>query len=114
MVDLRGWLKQVQEIGELKTVCKANPLLEIGTLTEINNYQRGPALLFKDIPGYSSSYQLISSALVTSSRLGMTLGIKEEKISGELELFHMQNENKSNLGVAGKADVNFLWVDLLI
>ena len=77
MVDLRGWLKQVQEIGELKTVCKANPLLEIGTLTEINNYQRGPALLFKDIQGYSSSYQLISSALVTSSRLGITLGLNQ-------------------------------------
>ncbi len=57
MADLREWLAKVEEIGELKTIHEADPELEIGTLTEINDGKRGPALLFEKIkrPGFTGS-----------------------------------------------------------
>ena len=40
------------------------------------------------------------------------IGYEVEKISGEVELFHLQNEENSNLGVRGKADIDFSWIDI--
>jgi hypothetical protein len=42
----------------------------------------------------------------------LVLGYKNKKIEGKLELFHTQNEEKSNLGVRGKADINLPWLDV--
>ena len=42
----------------------------------------------------------------------LALGYKNKKIEGKLELFHVQHEEKSNLGVKGKADINLSWLDV--
>jgi len=42
----------------------------------------------------------------------LALGYKNKKIEGKLELFHIQHEEKSNLGVRGKADINLSWLDV--
>ncbi|HJM83638.1 MAG TPA: hypothetical protein QGI69_00015 [Candidatus Marinimicrobia bacterium] len=42
----------------------------------------------------------------------LIIGYEDERIKGEAELFHMQNEEKSNLGAIGKADINFSWIDI--
>lgn len=42
----------------------------------------------------------------------LVLGYKNKKIEGKLELFHTQNEEKSKLGVRGKADINLPWLDV--
>ena len=42
----------------------------------------------------------------------LIIGYEDERIKGEAELFHMQNEGKSNLGAIGKADINFSWIDI--
>ena len=42
----------------------------------------------------------------------LALGYKNKKIEGKLELFHTQNEEKSNLGAIGKTDINFSWIDI--
>jgi UbiD family decarboxylase len=73
--DLRAWLAAVEEIGELRTVEAADAELEIGALTEINDEQRGKALLFDRIQGYPAGHRLLASALITSSRMGLTLGV---------------------------------------
>jgi UbiD family decarboxylase len=76
MADLREWLVAVEELGELRTVDAADPELEIGALTEINDEKRGPALLFDRIPGHPAGHRLLSSALITSSRLGLAMGVQ--------------------------------------
>ena len=42
----------------------------------------------------------------------LAFGYKNKKIEGKLELFHIQHEEKSNLGVRGKADINLSWLDV--
>ncbi len=88
MADLREWLAKVQKIGELKTIHEADPELEIGTLTEINDGKKGPALLFEKIKGYPKGHRLLSSALITSSRMGIALGLAQtdstEKLLNQL------------------------------
>ena len=42
----------------------------------------------------------------------LIFGYQDNEIRGEVELFHMQNEKKSNLGAIGKADINLPWVDI--
>jgi UbiD family decarboxylase len=51
--DLREFLNQLREAGELEDVHGADPHLEIGTLTELMEEQHGPALLFDEIKGYA-------------------------------------------------------------
>ena len=89
MADLREWLARVEKIGELKTINEADPELEIGALTEINDGKRGPALLFESIKGCPQGHRLLSSALITSSRLGLALGVEPaqtiERLLSQLE-----------------------------
>jgi UbiD family decarboxylase len=84
MPDLREWLSRVDEVGELKTIHEADPEVEIGTLTEINDSNRGPALLFERIKGYPQGHRLLSSALITSSRLGIALGVEGADTTAKL------------------------------
>ena len=42
----------------------------------------------------------------------LALGYKNKKIEGKLELFHIQHEEKSNLGLRGKAIINLSWLDV--
>jgi 3-polyprenyl-4-hydroxybenzoate decarboxylase len=47
--DLRLFMGELEELGELRRVNGADWNLEIGALTEIGAEQNGPALLFDDI-----------------------------------------------------------------
>ena len=76
MPDLREWLNRVDRLHELRTIRDADPELEIGALCEINAEKRGPALLFDEIKGYEKGYRLLTSALITPSRMGLALGIE--------------------------------------
>lgn len=42
----------------------------------------------------------------------LIIGYEDEKIKSAVELFHRQNEEKSSLGVIGKTDINFSWIDI--
>jgi len=51
--DLREFLASVDEIGELKRVRGADPLTDIGPITEIVAWSpEHPMVLFEDIPGF--------------------------------------------------------------
>lgn len=84
MLDLREWLSKVDQIGELKALRNADPELEIGTLSEINARNRGSALLFDEMKGYQKGFRLLTSALLTSKRLGITLGVNSANTVQEL------------------------------
>ncbi len=42
----------------------------------------------------------------------LALGYKNKKIESEVELFHIQQEEKSSLGLKGKANINLSWLDV--
>ncbi|MDP2644424.1 MAG: UbiD family decarboxylase, partial [Desulfobacterales bacterium] len=80
--DLRDWIKQVDEFGELARIDGADWDLEIGALTEISRNLKGreavPALLFDSIPGYPAGYRVITSLLFSTRRVALTAGIAPE------------------------------------
>ena len=50
-LDLRTWLDEMRELGELVDIPGADRDLEIGAITDLNAKNHGPALLFDEIPG---------------------------------------------------------------
>ncbi|MDR7481134.1 MAG: UbiD family decarboxylase [Armatimonadota bacterium] len=77
--DLRGWLRDVEALGELTTVRGAHWDLEIGTITELVMNRHGPALLFDNIPGYPSGHRVVTNALGGPRRLALTLGLPVDR-----------------------------------
>lgn len=93
--DLRGWTAQVEELGELKVVRKADWDVEIGVITEIVMNNHGPALLFDEIAGYPAGYRIVANALGGPRRLAMTLGLPTDR---DLKtLLHLWQEKKRGL-----------------
>ena len=70
--DLRAWLDRVEALGELKRVSGAHWNLELGCITEVNNRQRGPCLVFDDIVDYPG-FRLVTGATGSPARLAATL-----------------------------------------
>jgi len=74
--DLRGWLQEVEKIGQLQCVSGAHWKFEIGGISEAN-YQRHkqPALLFDHVPDYPVSSRIITGTNRTSQRMAISLRI---------------------------------------
>ena len=77
MEDLRSWLREVEDLGQLKRVSGADPNLEIGIMTEINGQRRGSVLLFDDIPGFPRGFRILTGSILNAQRLGLTLGYRD-------------------------------------
>lgn len=93
--DLRAWMTQVEELGELKTLQRADWDVEIGVITEIAMNRHGPALLFDNIAGYPPGYRILANALGGPKRLAYTLGLPTDR--GIKELLALWQEKKRNL-----------------
>lgn len=90
--DLRQWLAQVEELGELVRVRDAvDPNEEMGALTYMVGKRPGsPALLFeqpKGFPGHRSLWNLLGNS---TRRIAITLG--EDPISSRKQLIHATRE----------------------
>jgi UbiD family decarboxylase len=72
-LDLRIWLDEIRELGELVELPGVSAELEIGALTDLNAKNRGPALLFTDIPGYEGQGRVLSCSLSRGARLASAL-----------------------------------------
>ncbi len=72
---LRTFLRQCEDIGELKTIKGAHWDLEIGAITETvaELEARPPALLFDDVVGYPSGFRVLSLAVVSDKRTALAL-----------------------------------------
>lgn len=72
--DLRGWLRQAEEMGEVVRIEGAHWDQEIGAVTELLHYQeQTPAVLFEAIQGYPRGYRVLTHALGSTLRLALTL-----------------------------------------
>ncbi|MDO8692435.1 MAG: UbiD family decarboxylase, partial [Dehalococcoidia bacterium] len=78
--DVRGWIEEVEKMGQMKHIEGADWDLEIGALIEIvcrENPSR-PALLFDNIKGYPQGYRVVAGLLNTIPRLAMTTGLRPD------------------------------------
>lgn len=73
--DLREWMSQVDQLGELKRIDGAHWDVEIGAITELGHHrgEHSHALLFDHITGYPPGYRVLSNTLNTVKRIAMTL-----------------------------------------
>lgn len=79
--DLRGWIDQVEKMGELLKVSGAHWDAEMGSITQmLTEKSRGnaPALLFDDIPGYPRGYRTLYGHFSSVKRVALTLGLPLE------------------------------------
>jgi UbiD family decarboxylase len=78
---LRGWLDQVDRMGELARVAGAEWDVEMGAITHmLTEKSRGeaPAILFDDVPGYPKGYRTLYGQLSSTRRIALTLGLPLE------------------------------------
>lgn len=78
--DLRGFLRELEELDQLKRVDGADWNLEIGTIVELMAERKGPALMFGAIKGYPKEYRIASNFLRTPLMLKIALGL-DRKLS---------------------------------
>jgi UbiD family decarboxylase len=74
-LDLRTWLDEMRELGELVDIPGADRDLEIGAITDLNAKNHGPALLFDEIPGFEGQGRVLSCSLSRAARLASVLGL---------------------------------------
>lgn len=76
--DLREWLQQVEQMGELRVVKGADWDLEIGAVTDMvaKNARGNWALVFDEIKEYPVGYRVLTGILSSPRRLALTVGLE--------------------------------------
>ena len=84
--DLREWITQVNELGELKTVEGADWDLEIGAIIEMarKESQIAPCLLFDSIKGFAKGLRLVAGQLNSIKRVALTCGMPTDMATMDL------------------------------
>jgi len=73
-LDLRSWLDEIRELGELKEVRGADWNLELGAISELNvKKDLPPALLFDEIAGYPKGFRVLTCSTSSPARLSSIL-----------------------------------------
>jgi 4-hydroxy-3-polyprenylbenzoate decarboxylase len=74
--DLRGFIKQVDELGALRRINGADQKYELGGITEVAaGTPECPALLFDRIKGFPPGFRVFTNATTTPQRAALALGI---------------------------------------
>ena len=75
--DLRTWLGQVEEIGQLERISGAHWDLEVGALNEIicERLPAPPALLFENVAGHQGEGRVLANMMETMERTALTLNL---------------------------------------
>lgn len=74
--DLRGFIKQVDELGALRRIDGVDPKFELGGITEVAaGTAECPAMLFDRIKGHAPGYRVFTNATTTPQRAALALGI---------------------------------------
>ena len=79
-LDLRAWLDEARQLGELRDVRGADWNLELGAISEVNvRKESPPALLFDDIAGYPAGFRVLTCSTSSPARLSSLLRIGVER-----------------------------------
>src|ERR1044071_9320873 len=74
--DLREFIEQVEDLGALRRVEGADPLYEVGGITEVAaGSAECPALLFDALKGFPRGVRIFTNATVSAQRAALALGI---------------------------------------
>src|SRR4029078_7185476 len=74
--DLRGFIKQVDELGALRRIDGADPRFELGGITEVAaGTPDCPALLFDRIKGFPKGPRVFTNATTKPQRAALALGM---------------------------------------
>ncbi len=84
--DLREWLVQVNEIGELKRATGIDLREDVGRIAEISaSTEEAPALLLDEFEGYEKGYRILLNPFGTLRRIALSFGFPS-KIADRTEL----------------------------
>ena len=75
---LRGWLEEVEKMGELLKVDGASWDAEMGAITHMLTEKSGGtarAVLFDNVPGYPKGFRTLYGQLSSIQRVALTLGL---------------------------------------
>jgi len=73
---LRGFLEEVDRLGQLRHVHGANAEEEIGGATDVLQHSKsGPAVVFDQVPGYDPSFRVGVNLFGSTDRIALTLGL---------------------------------------
>lgn len=73
--DLREWIEQVRQFGELREINGAHWDQEIGAINDLVYKKKGPAVLLDEITDYPKGYRVIINCTNSPRRLAYTIGL---------------------------------------
>jgi len=75
--DLRDFIAKCEEKDELRRIkVEVDWNLELSHIAKLNEFKKGPALLFENVKGYDTP--VLSSAVCTERRLAIALGLPDD------------------------------------
>src|SRR5690348_8657058 len=75
---LRGFLEEVDRLGQLRFVHGANAEEEIGAATDVLQHSKGgPAAMFDQVPGYDPDFRVAVNLFGSTDRIALTLGVPQ-------------------------------------
>ncbi len=103
--DLRAWLKQMNENGELLTIKGASREDEIGGIVDVAMRKMGrPAVLFEDIPGYQKGFRVVANLFTSVKRIALSLGMPPD--TTEVDLVRFWRDYMKNAPTIPPQEVN--------
>ncbi|MGH7767245.1 MAG: UbiD family decarboxylase, partial [Candidatus Binatia bacterium] len=75
VTDMRGFIRCLEEMGEIKTLAGVDLRLEVGALTERAAEKEGPALLFGGFENYPPGFRIVSNVFRTCRRTAPAMGL---------------------------------------
>lgn len=103
--DLRDWIKELDEAGQLQHVSGAEREEEIGAIVDIHmRKMTNPAVLFDDVPGYPKGYRVLANILTSVPRINIALGKPVD--TSEIELVQYWREYMKDAPSIPPVEVN--------
>lgn len=78
VTDMRGFLRCLEEMGEIKQFEGVDLKLEVGALTERAAEKEGPALLFSGFKDYPPGFRIVSNLFRTCRRTAPAMGLPSD------------------------------------
>src|SRR5579862_10002930 len=86
--DLRSWLAQLRDAGEVQDIAGADREKEIGGIVDIYQRQIGnKSVLFDEVPGHPRGHRILANILTSIRRINITLGLPPDASATELVHF---------------------------